>query len=148
MTGAASQAGPEAVVLRLQQAINDHDLDGLVACFHADYQNEAPAHPSRSFSGSEQVRRNWDRILTGVPDLHATCRSRVIDGDVVWTEWEWSGTRRDGAPHLMRGVTVVGVRGDRIAWNRFYMEPVVDDGLGPDQAVARAMAAAAAGASR
>jgi ketosteroid isomerase-like protein len=148
MAGTASQAGSEAVVLRLQQAINDHDLDALVDCFHPDYENEAPAHPGRSFVGSEQVRRNWQRILAGVPDLQAACRSRVIDGDVVWTEWEWSGTRLDGAPHLMRGVTVVGVRGDRIAWNRFYMEPVVDDGIGPDQAVAQVMADGAAGAAR
>src|SRR4051812_40894700 len=55
----ASIDEPLALVDRLVQATNDHDLDGLVACFAADYENATPAHPARSFRGREQVRRNW-----------------------------------------------------------------------------------------
>jgi ketosteroid isomerase-like protein len=131
---------PLSVVHRLQAATNAHDLDALVDCFASDYLSEIPLHPSRTFRGSEQVRRNWGQILAGVPDLHSELVREAVDGNVVWSEWEWTGTRRDGAPHLMRGTTILGVEGERIAWARFYMEPVLDDGVRIDTAVSQAVA--------
>jgi ketosteroid isomerase-like protein len=113
-----------AVVQRLVAAINAHDLEAMVALFADDYVNEWPAHPQRGFRGNEQVRRNWSQIFAGVPDLHARLPRMAVDGDTVWTEWEMSGTRRDGAPHLMRGVSIFGVSQGRLAWVRFYLEPV------------------------
>jgi hypothetical protein len=74
----------ETVVRRLHQAINDHDLDALVACFAADYDNRTPAHPARGFTGAEQVRRNWTGILGAVPDLKADLVACTVDGDVAW----------------------------------------------------------------
>jgi ketosteroid isomerase-like protein len=133
---------PLAVVHRLQAATNARDLDALVDCFTADYLSEIPLHPSRSFRGSEQVRRNWAQILAGVPDLRSELIREAVDGNVVWAEWEWTGTRRDGAAHLMRGTTIVGVESERIAWARFYMEPVVDDGVRIEAAVAQTVAPA------
>jgi ketosteroid isomerase-like protein len=140
MADPGSAGGPTAVVRRLQAATNAHDLDALVDCFAPDYLSEIPLHPARDFRGSAQVRTNWSQILAGVPDLHSELVREAVDGDVVWSEWEWTGTRRDGAPHLMRGTTILGVEGGRIAWARFYMEPVVDDGAAIDAAVAEAVA--------
>jgi ketosteroid isomerase-like protein len=116
--------GPAAAVERLLAAINAHDLETMVACFADDYVNEWPAHPQRGFRGSEQVRRNWSQIFAGVPDLRARLPRMVVDGDTVWAEWDLSGTRRDGAAHLMRGVSIFGVAEGRLAWVRFYLEPV------------------------
>ena len=133
---------PLAVVRRLQAATNAHDLDALVDCFGPDYRSELPVHPSRSFRGREQVRTNWAQILDGVPDLHSELVRQATDGNTVWAEWEWTGTRRDGARHLMRGTTILQVEDERIAWARFYMEPVVDDGVPIDAAVRGAVGAA------
>jgi ketosteroid isomerase-like protein len=116
--------GPAVVVERLHKAINAHDLEAMVACFADDYVNEWPAHPQRGFRGSEQVRRNWSQIFAGVPDLRARLPRMTVDGDTVWAEWDLSGTRRDGAAHLMRGVSIFGVAQGRLAWVRFYLEPV------------------------
>ena len=116
--------GPAAVVERLVEAINAHDLEAMVACFADDYRNEWPAHPQRGFRGNDQVRRNWSQIFAGVPDLQARLPRMTVDGDTVWAEWDMAGTRRDGAPHLMRGVSIFGVRQGRLAWVRFYLEPV------------------------
>lgn len=113
-----------AVIERLCRATNDHDLDAIVACFSPDYRNETPAHPARSFTGREQVRRNWTQILTAVPDLTTDVLRCSVDGDTAWTEWEHRGTRPDGSTHLLRGVMIVGVGGDTISWTRFYLEPV------------------------
>ena len=138
---------PGEMLDRLVAATNQHDLDALVGCFSMDYRNEAPAHPSRGFVGRDQVRRNWEQIFAFVPDVSASIVRRAVDGATVWSEWEMRGTRRDGSPHLMRGVIVFGVEGECASWARFYLEPVVDDG-GDVNAAVRAAVAAHAPAAR
>ena len=135
--GSPSADGPSALVDRLLRAVNAHDLEALVACFADDYLNETPAHPQRGFRGNQQVRRNWTQILAGVPDLRASVPRVAVDGDAVWTEWDMSGTRRDGAPHAMRGVVIFQVVGDVIASARFYLEPVEETSGDADAAVGR-----------
>jgi ketosteroid isomerase-like protein len=127
--------GTRETIDRLVRATNEHDLDALVACFADDYRNETPVHPARSFQGQEQVRRNWEQIFAFVPDLRASVLEAVIDGDTAWTEWEMTGTRRDGSAHQMRGVIVFGVHDDRAQWARFYLEPVDPESAGVDDAV-------------
>jgi ketosteroid isomerase-like protein len=126
---------PRALVERLLLATNAHDIDAVVACFADDYENETPAHPTRSFRGSEQVRRNWLQIFAHVPDIRAEVPRLVVDGDTAWTEWEMTGTRGDGTAHHMRGVIVFGVRDGVASWARFYLEPVDDVAGSADDAV-------------
>ena len=108
-----------AVVDRLVTATNDHDIDALVDCFAPDYVNETPAHPQRGFRGRDQVRSNWTSILAGVPDITVQVIASVVDGSSAWTEWEMSGTRRDGSAHAMAHVIIFRVSEDRIAGARF-----------------------------
>jgi ketosteroid isomerase-like protein len=128
--------GPAEWVERLLQAVNAHDLEALVACFAEDYVNETPVHPSRGFVGRAQVRRNWEQIFAFVPDIAAAVLRVAVSGEVAWTEWEMRGTRRDGTPHLLRGIILFGVVGGLARWARFYLEPVdaaggtVDDVIG------------------
>jgi ketosteroid isomerase-like protein len=125
-------------VSRLVTATNAHDIDALVDCFAAEYVNETPAHPQRGFRGRDQVRRNWTSIFAGVPDIAVRVVASVDDGGTAWTEWEMSGTRRDGAPHAMAGVIIFGVSEDRIAWARFYLEQVEQTSGDVNAAVDRA----------
>jgi ketosteroid isomerase-like protein len=115
---------PLEVVNRVLTATNAHDIDALVECFAPEYVNKTPAHPLRGFSGRDQVRRNWTSIFAGVPDITARVTASAVDGDQAWTEWEMTGTRRDGAPHAMAGVIIFGVHDDHIVSARFYLEPV------------------------
>lgn len=126
---------PTALLDRLQDAVNAHDLDEIVDCFAIDYRNETPAHPSRGFLGRDQVRTNWARILGGMPDVIATVHDRAVAGDVVWSEWEIAGTRPDGLAQAMRGVMIFGVESGQFAWCRFYLEPVDAGEGGVDAAV-------------
>ena len=128
-----------AAIERLHRATNDHDLDGIVACFSESYSNETPAHPARGFVGREQVRTNWARILGAVPDLTASVLRSTVDGTATWTEWEMRGTRVDGAAHLMRGVIIFGVDDDLITWARFYLEPVDEADADVNVAVGRSL---------
>jgi ketosteroid isomerase-like protein len=128
-----------ALVERLKNAVNRHDLESLAGCFAQDFLNETPIHPARSFQGREQVRKNWAQIFAGVPDIEADILRSSVEGASAWTEWEMRGTRRDGARHLMRGVSIFGVGDHELTSVRFYLEPVEDGGASVDAAVTMAV---------
>src|SRR4051794_4609765 len=96
---------------RLVRAVNAHNIEALVGCFATEYVNETPAHPARSFRGRDQVRRNWEQIFAFVPDIHVAVPRCTVGDDAVWSEWEMSGSRRDGTSHRMRGTVLFGVSG-------------------------------------
>src|SRR5438132_8915565 len=100
---------PLEVLERLRCAIGQRDLEALAACFEPEYESGFPAHPDRTFRGHGQMRRNWSQIFGMVPDLAATLVCSAVDDETAWADWEWRGTRVDGAPFAMRGVTIQGV---------------------------------------
>src|SRR5689334_15522125 len=113
------------IMNRLAEVMNTHDLDGFVGLFAADYRSEQPAHPSRSFSGADQVRENWSSVFAGVPDLTANLLSSAVTEDgTELGEWHWHGTFLDGTAFDMRGVMVVSAQDGQISWARLYMEPL------------------------
>jgi ketosteroid isomerase-like protein len=121
---------------RLRSAMNAHDLDAFVACFADDYHSEQPAHPSRTFSGSDKVRENWAGVFSGIPDFSAEVLSAAVTDDGVEIgEWQWSGTHTDGSVFAMRGAIVIGTADHRIVWGRLYMEVVEQDGVDIDEMV-------------
>lgn len=136
-----SSSGLPLSIEKLVAATNAHDLDRMVACFTPDYVLTMPLHPSRSFVGSEQVRRNWAAIFDGIPDITTVVTDHAVHGDDVWTEWQMSGTRRDGVPHLMRGVAIFTVVADLIRSCRFYLEPVDGENIGIDASIEQTLGA-------
>jgi len=135
--GAHVHASPKEVVERLHHAMNQHDLAGFLACFGPDYRSEQPAHPNRGFGGREQVEKNWAALFSGIPDFHAALVATTADGDIVWAEWRWSGTRTGEPPLDMGGVTLFGVEDGLIVWGRLYMEEVEAAGEDIDETVRR-----------
>src|SRR3954451_16861097 len=121
---------PVDLIERLNAAGNAHDVDAMLACMAEDYASEQPAHPDRAFGGSEQVRENWSAVFAGVPDFRSQLVRSSQDGDTVWSEWHWEGTQTGGETLEMAGVMIVGVRDERIAWARLYVEPVEREGAG------------------
>ncbi len=128
-------ATPYALIARLFDRTNAHDLEGLVACFGPDYALTNPVHPGRDFVGPDQVRRNWTGLFAGIPDLLASPHGVVADGERVWVEMSMTGTRRDGTPVHLAGVQVFTVRQGLIRGCCFYLEPVEGAGLDADGAV-------------
>jgi ketosteroid isomerase-like protein len=134
--GEQTEGDVNQTIERLRDALNEHDLDALVALFDPDYRSEQPLHPRRGFGGREQVAANWRHMFDGVPDLEAGIVKESTDGTTSWSEWVWRGSHRDGSPFLMKGVTVMGLRDDGlIAWARLYMEPVERGGAAIAEAV-------------
>src|SRR3954452_23229233 len=122
VTGRAAHArpmgDPRAVMDRLTAAQDAHNLEGMLACFHEDYRSEQPQFPARTFEGIGQVRANWSALLDAVADFHADVLRSAVDGDVVFVELHWTGTKADGTPFDERGVIVMGIREDSISWGR------------------------------
>jgi ketosteroid isomerase-like protein len=132
-----AEVKPLEVVERLRDAMNKQDLEAHLACFDPNYRSEQPAHPNRGFGGREQVEKNWSALYEAIPDFHAELLAKAAEGETAWAEWHWTGTRDDGTPLDMRGVTLLGIEGDRIVWGRLYMEEVEAAGEDIDQAVRR-----------
>jgi ketosteroid isomerase-like protein len=126
---------PLGVVAALVRAMNAHDLEAFVSLFSEDYASEQPAHPDRRFRGRGQVRTNWSKVFSGVPDFRAELIATAVESDTAWTEWRWHGTHSDGSCLNMAGVIVMGIRNASIAWARLYVEPVEAAGEGIDAAV-------------
>ena len=115
----------EKFVDDFRSAIATHDADAVVACFTEDCHFDLPNHPSRSFTGRTQARQNWSMVFEAVPDLAINLANVSYEEDRCWVEWEYTGTRVDGTPHLMRGVTIVDVDSDgRLAAARFFVDYV------------------------
>ena len=125
-------ADPRAVIDRLAAAQNAHDLEGMLACFHEDYRSEQPLHPARAFQGIDQVRANWSASLGAIPDFRAELLRSAVDGGTIFVEVRWTGTKADGTPLDERGVMVMGISDDRIAWGRLYVDEVEREGAAID----------------
>ena len=127
---------PLAVIERLLEAVNRHDLDAFMACFAPGYHSEQPLHPDRAFQGSDQVRRNWAGVFAGMPDVHWELLRSAIDGTTVWIEVRASGTRvSDGAHVVLGGVLINEVVADRLVAARIYFDEIAQTGEGIDAAI-------------
>ena len=126
-----------AVIGRLIDAINAHDLDAFMACIDLDYHSTQSLHPDREFTGSAQVRQNWSADFAGMPDLHWEVLRAAMNGQTVWIEVHGSGTRgSDGARIGLGGVLINEVRDDRIIAARIYFDEIASTGAGIAVAVA------------
>jgi ketosteroid isomerase-like protein len=112
----------------LREAINSHVPERIAGCFTDDYVAERPLRPAEGFVGSDQVTVSWTKILAGLPDVRAEVLRHAQNGDELWSEWEYRGTAPTGAAVVLRGPVVLTTRDGRIAWARFYPDPVVMDG--------------------
>ena len=115
---------PSAVVARIRDAVNRHDLDDLMDCYAAGIRGEEPTLLDRDFSGVEQLRANWEQILTGIPDLEMDLLDVVLQGDTVWAEWRWRGSRTDGTRIVRTGVIIYEVSDGKVVRLRRYMGPL------------------------
>lgn len=131
----AANVTPSELLARLTAAMNARDLAAFVECFDPDYDSEQPAHPDRRFRGRRQVEQNWSAMFAGLPDFRVEVVRSVVEGDSLWVEWVWTGTRADGTRMDARGACIFGVRTGRLAWGRLYMEDVAA-GRGIQAAVA------------
>jgi ketosteroid isomerase-like protein len=118
--------GVRSLIERVRNAINRHDLDAFLDCFHEAYESEQPLDPERSFRGRDRVRRNWSANLARVPDLRWDLLDASVTADAAWCEWRWHGTRFDGRRFDVQGVVIYRIEGGRIVRGRLYTGELPD----------------------
>jgi ketosteroid isomerase-like protein len=123
--GGMTDQRPIAVVERIKDAVNRHDLEALMMCYAPGVHGEEPTLVDRDFDGSDQLRMSWEQILSAIPDLEMELLDVVEAGDRVWAEWCWHGSRADGSRIERHGVIIYDVRADLVVRLRRYMGPLV-----------------------
>src|ERR1700676_2280859 len=96
-------SSPKLGFERMIQAANSHDLYTMLAFFAPDFRSEQPFHPERNFTGQAGVRKNWSFFFSTMPDFRVEILSEAVEGDTVWAELYYHGTRTDGAKHMTQG---------------------------------------------
>jgi ketosteroid isomerase-like protein len=76
-------------------------------------------------------------MLDAVPDFHAEVLRTAVEGDVVFQEVHWTGTKADGTALDVRGVVIMGLRDGRLAWGRLYVDDVETESPEIDAVVRR-----------
>jgi limonene-1,2-epoxide hydrolase len=110
---------PMAVVTRFVEAANRHDADAIYATVHPEFDSIQPCFPSRNFTGSDQVRKNWRAIFDAEPGFRLTVLRSARSGNTVWVELHGAGNAAQVA-----GIFILGVEEDKIRWARVYSGPV------------------------
>jgi limonene-1,2-epoxide hydrolase len=103
-------------------AISDHDPDAVARCFAEDYEDVAPARRGEVVRGRDEVRANFVRIFSSMPDVNAAIIRLAERENEVWIEWRMSGTREDGTLMEFVGVNIFGVADGTFRWGRIYTE--------------------------
>ena len=129
----------EALLFKLRDAFNAHDIHSIMECFDEKYSSEQPIHPNRRFQGKDQVQKNWASNFSEMPDFSVKLLRYAINKEEIWAEWEWQGTRQNKSRLFMRGVIIFGVQNGKIISARLYIEPVEIIGKGIDGSVEEVM---------
>jgi limonene-1,2-epoxide hydrolase len=103
-------------------AISDHDPDAVARCFAEDYEDEAPARRGEVVRGRDEVRANFVRMFSSMPDVNAAIIRLAERENELWIEWRMSGTREDGTLMEFVGVNIFGVVNGIFRWGRIYTE--------------------------
>ena len=88
-----------AVLERVLDAFNAHDLDAIMACFAEDCVLEMPRGPERwgaRAEGKPAVRALLATRFTGLPDVKYAGLSHFVDGDMGISRWRITGTTPAG----------------------------------------------------
>ena len=109
-----------AVLDRFTEALNAHDLDGLMALVTDDFifESTSPAPDGVRYEGREAVRNVWGEMLESTPKAHFTIEEQFVlppDRAIVRWRYDW------GDGHV-RGVDVDRFRRGKMAESLAYVK--------------------------
>jgi ketosteroid isomerase-like protein len=106
-----------AVLARMLDGFNEHDLDGIMALFADDCVLESPRGPDpwgRRFEGKGAVAEGLRARFTGIPDVSYESHGDFVSGERGVSEWTLRGTTVDGQRLEVRGCDIWTFRGDEV----------------------------------
>jgi taurine dehydrogenase small subunit len=116
-----------AVLERVLDGFNRHDLDAIMACFVEDCVFESPRGRDpwgRRFVGRDEVRAGLGTRFETIPDVHYEGAGDFVSGDRGVSEWTLTGTTVDGERLEVRGCDLWTFRGDEIVCKNSFWKIV------------------------
>ena len=107
-----------AVLARVLEGFNAHDVDAILAEFDDDCVFEAPRGPDpwgRRFVGKADVRAGFEARFAGIPDVRYRGEGDFVSGERGVSEWTITGTTVGGERLEVRGCDLWTFRGESIA---------------------------------
>jgi ketosteroid isomerase-like protein len=98
----------------LFKAFNQHDADGVMACFDPSIIFDAAVGPDavgRRIAGADAVRAAFVATWTAMPDVQWLVRRHAVFGDRGITEWLFTATAPQGGRIDVEGVDLFGFAG-------------------------------------
>ncbi len=107
-------------VTRLNEALNRHDVDAVMALMTDDcvFENTYPPPDGERFEGQAAVRSFWEDMLRASPDAHFEAEELFATGDRCTVRWRYTF---NGTQHV-RGVDVLRVRDGKVAEKLAYVK--------------------------
>lgn len=117
---------PKRLLERFHTALNTRDIANLVHLLQVDFEQFRIGQSQRNTVGIEAARQEWERMFTTFTNFRADLLRQAIEGNVIWSEWRFSGNRGSGQGSDLRqeGVIILGVEEGLIAWTRTYLVDV------------------------
>jgi len=112
----------EQLIKRYFDAFNQHDIEGVMACFHDEAVLVGPN--GKRLVGRAEVRRSYETEFALFPDAH--CELRVCTGNSgrVVAESYFTGTRAEQKRIEAIGAEVMEMVDGKIKEIRDYHQPV------------------------
>ena len=104
-------------------AFNDHDIKAIMQHMTADCIFEASAGPDANgeqFTGQEEVRNAFADVFAAFPDARWKDPRHFISGDRGFTQWTFTGTKKDGTKVEVTGCDLFTFRNGKIAIKNSY----------------------------
>jgi ketosteroid isomerase-like protein len=108
-----------SVVRSFNSALNNHDIDAVMAFMSADcvFENTFPAPDGTRHVGADSVRKALSEFLMDSPKAHFEEEELIVCGDRCIVRWKYSW----GAGHV-RGVDVMRVHEGRVSEKLSYVK--------------------------
>ncbi|HNR07489.1 MAG TPA: nuclear transport factor 2 family protein [Saprospiraceae bacterium] len=104
-------------------AFNAHDLEAILSHMTADCVFEASAGPDadgQKYVGQKQVKKAFGDVFDNFPDAQWNHPRHFISGDRGFSEWTFTGTKKDGTRVEVTGCDLFTFRDGKIAIKNSY----------------------------
>ncbi len=119
----SNQKVTEVFLQSFADAFNAHDLDAIMSHMTDDCVFEASAGPEvngEKFMGQVQVRKAFEEVFITYPDAQWNEPRHFVFGNRGFSEWTFTGTRKDGTKVEVTGCDLFTFKDGKIAVKNSY----------------------------
>jgi steroid delta-isomerase-like uncharacterized protein len=112
------------VVLAFHEALNQHDVAGMMALMSDDcvFEDTTPAPDGTVYAGKEAVTQFWQDFFRASPQAHIKAEEMFGSGERCVMRWRYSWVDAQGEEGQVRGVDLFRVRDGLIREKLSYVK--------------------------